>query len=148
MVRLRYGLYFLTPQRHFDGAIAQYRLALETDPLSMMAHFGLASVLYCQRRFDDSIEQAARAVEIFPDYWLAHLAIGLAQAQKGSLQQSIASLEKAVHLSPSFALSTGFLAASYVRSGNAAHAKKLMNEFHERCSKQYVSPACFAVHAR
>ena len=28
MVRLRYGLYFLTPQRHFDGAIAQYRLAL------------------------------------------------------------------------------------------------------------------------
>jgi len=146
LVRLRYGLYFLTPQRRFDEAIAQYRLALETDPLSMMAHFGLASVLYCQRRFDDSIEQAARAVDIFPDYWLAHLAIGLAQVQKGALPQSIASLEKAVKLSPSFALSTGFLAASYVRSGNAAHAKKLMDEFHERSAHQYVSPACFAIY--
>jgi Tfp pilus assembly protein PilF len=146
LVRLRYGLYFLTPQRRFDEAVAQYRLALEIDPLSMMAHFGLASVLYCQRRYDDSIEQAARAVEIFPDYWLAHLAIGLALAQKGSLQQSIASLEKAVQLSPSFTLATGFLAASYVRSGDAGHAEKLMEQVTERSLKHYVSSACFGIY--
>jgi len=33
LVRVRYALYFLTPLRRFEEAAAQYRRALETDPL-------------------------------------------------------------------------------------------------------------------
>jgi eukaryotic-like serine/threonine-protein kinase len=146
LVRVRYALYFLTPLRRFEEAVAQYQRALETDPLSMMVHFGLAFALYCERRYDDAIEHAARAVDLYPDYWLVHFGMGLALSQKGSLQQSIASLETTLRLSPSFTLATGFLAASYARSGNLGHAAKLMNEVRERSSKHYVSPACFGIY--
>jgi tetratricopeptide (TPR) repeat protein len=124
----------------------QYQRALETDPLSMMVHFGLSFALYCQRRYDDAIEHAAKAVALYPDYWLVHFAMGLALSQKGSIQQSIASLETTRRLSPSFSLATGFLAASYARSGNPVHAEKMMEEVMERSSRHYVSPACFGVY--
>lgn len=146
LVRLRYALYFLTPQRRFDEAVAQYRRALETDPLSMMVHFGLAFAFYCQREYDAAIEHAGTAVNIYPDYWLVHFALGLALFQKTSFQQAIASLEKAVQLSPSFTLATGFLAAACSRSGDLSRAEKLMEEIKERSANQYVSPACFAVY--
>jgi eukaryotic-like serine/threonine-protein kinase len=146
LVRLRYALYFLTPLHRFQEAVAQYQRALETDPLSMMVHFGLAFAFYCERRYDEAIEHAARAVDLYPDYWLVHFGMGLAQSQKGLLKQSIASLEKTVQLSPSFTLATGFLAASYARSGDSGRAGKLMEEIRERSLKHYVSPACFGIY--
>ena len=146
LVRVRFALYFLTPMRRFEEAVAQYRRALETDPLAMMVHFGLAHALYCGRRYDEAIEHAARAVDLYPDYWLVHFGMGLAQSQKGLFQQSIASLEKTVHLSPSFSLATAFLAASCARSGDQDHAEKLMEELRQRSSQHYVSPFCFAVY--
>lgn len=146
LVRVRYALYFLTPLRRFEEAVAQYQLALETDPLSMMVHFGLAFALYCQRRYDDAIKHAARAVDLYPDYWLVHFAMGLALSHSGYVRQAIASLEAAVQRSPSFTLATGFLAASYVRSGEGERAEKLMEEIRLRSSGRYVSPACFSVY--
>ena len=124
LVHVRYALYFLTPLRRFKEAVAQYERALETDPLSMMVHFGLAFALYCERRYDEAIEHAALAVDLYPDYWLVHFGLGLAHAQKGSMQQSITSLETTVRLSPSFTLATGFLAASYARSGDLGARRK------------------------
>lgn len=146
LVRVRYALYFLIPLRRFEEAEAQYQRALETDPLSMMVHFGLAFALYCEHRYGEAIEYAAKAVDLYPDYWLVHFVMGLALSQKGSLPQSITSLETAVRLAPSFTLAAGFLAASYARSGSASRAERLMDEVMERRSVQYVSPACFAVY--
>ncbi len=146
LTRLRYGLYFLTPLRRFDEAVEQYKRALETDPLSMMAHFGMAFAFYCQRRYDAAIEHAAKAVEIYPEYWLVHLVMGMTLSQKGLHEQAIASLEKTVQLSPSFALAAGFLAAAYLRAGMKERAEKLMDRVRERGSRQFVSPTCFGVY--
>lgn len=146
LARLRCGLYFLTPQQRFDEAVVQYKRALETDPLSMMAHFGLAFVWYCKRQYDDAIEHAARAADLYPEYWLVHLAMGMALSQKGELQKSIASLEKTVQLSPSFTLASGFLAAAYARFGSTEKAERLIEELRQRSSKQYVSPTGFAIY--
>jgi serine/threonine-protein kinase len=146
LVRVRYALYFLTPLHRFEEAVTQYELALETDPLSMMVHFGLAFALYSQGRYDQAVENAARAVDLYPDYWLVHFAMGLALSQKGSVSQSIASLEATVKLAPSFTVATGFLAASYARSGDPGRAEKLMREVQERSMMQYVSPAGFAIY--
>src|SRR5260370_1542288 len=106
----------------------------------------MAFALYCKQQYGDAIEHAGTAIDLYPDYWLVHFAMGLALSQKGHLQQSIASLEATLRLSPSFTLATGFLAASYVRSGNPGHAEKLIEEVMERSSKHYVSPICFAVY--
>jgi serine/threonine protein kinase/Tfp pilus assembly protein PilF len=146
LVRVRYALYYLTPLRRFEEAVAQYRRALEIDPLSSMVHFGLAFALYCARQYDDAIEYAIRAVELYPDYWLGHFALGVSLAQTGASQQAIASLETTIRLSPSFTLAAGFLAVEYVRSGDLRKAEKLMEEIMERSAKQYVSPACFGIY--
>src|ERR1700733_1958468 len=146
LVRVRYALYFLTPLRRFQEAVVQYQRALETDPLSMMVHFGLAFAFYCDRRYDEAIGHAARAVDLYPDYWLVHFGMALALSPKGSLQQAIGSLETTLRLSPSFALASCFLAASYARSGNPGHAAKLMEGVTQRSSTHYVSPVCFAVY--
>jgi eukaryotic-like serine/threonine-protein kinase len=146
LVRVRYALYFLTPQGRFEQAVEQYQRALETDPLSMMVHFGLAFALYCERQYDRAIEHAARAVDLYPDYWLVHFVMGLSLSQKGSLHESIASLETTVRLSPSFTLAAGFLAAAYARTGQQGDAEKLMEDVQVRRSRCFVSPACFAVY--
>jgi serine/threonine protein kinase/Tfp pilus assembly protein PilF len=146
LVRLRCGLYFLTPLRRYGEAMVQYQRALETDPLSMMAHFGLAFVLYCRRQYDQAIEHAARAVDLYPEYWLVHLAMGLALSQKGTPREAIVSLAKTVQLSPSFSLASGFLAAAYARSGDVGRAEKVIEEMRERSSRQYVSSTGFAVY--
>jgi tetratricopeptide (TPR) repeat protein len=143
---VRYALYFLTPLRRFKEAVEEYQRALETDPLSMMVHFGLAFAFYCEGRYDEAIHHAASAVDLYPNYWLVHFGLGLALAQKGSFEEAKASLETSLRLSPSFTLATGFLAAAYARSGDLNHAEKLMDEVRERSLKQYVSPACFGVY--
>jgi serine/threonine protein kinase/Tfp pilus assembly protein PilF len=146
LVRVRYGLYFLIPLRRYKEAATEFQRALETDPLAMMVHFGLAFTPYCERQYDRAIEHATRALYLSADYWLVHFAMGLALSQKAYLQQSIASLEAALRLSPSFTLATGFLAASYTRLGNPGHAEKLMEELREKSANHFVSPACFAVY--
>jgi eukaryotic-like serine/threonine-protein kinase len=146
LVGLRYGLYFLTPLRRFEEAEEQYKRALETDPLSMMAHFGLAFAYYCQKRYDVAVEHAARAVEIYPDYWLVHLVMGMTLSQKGEIHQAIVSLERTVQLSPFFTPAAGFLAAAYFRVGMKERAEEIMAEVAEKSRKQFVSPVCFAIY--
>ena len=146
LVRVRYALYFLTPLRRFPEAAAQYQRALETDPLAMMVHFGLAFTPYCERQYELSIEQATKALDLSSEYWLVHFALGLALSQTERLQQSIGSLEMALRLSPSFTLATAFLAAAYVRLGNRPYAEKLMDGVKERSLNHFVSPACFGVY--
>jgi serine/threonine protein kinase/tetratricopeptide (TPR) repeat protein len=146
LVRVRYALYFLTPLGRFQEAVAQFQRALETDPLSMMVHFGLSFALYCDRRYDEAIAHAARAVDLYPDYWLVHFGMGLALAQKGLLREAAASLETTLQLSPAFSLAAGFLAALYARSGDPDRAEKLIERVMASSPARYVSPACFAVY--
>jgi serine/threonine-protein kinase len=146
LVRVRYALYFLTPLRRFDEALEQYKLALETDPLSMMVHFGLGFALYCQQRYDEAIDHAGKTLELFPEYWLLHFLMGMAHAQKGSFESAIASLEENLRLSPTFTLAAGFLAAAYSRTGMSDQAEKVMDDLTKRDSHQHVSPACRGIY--
>jgi tetratricopeptide (TPR) repeat protein len=146
LVHVRYALYFLTPLGRYKEAEEEYRRALETDPLSMMVHFGLAFALYCQHKFDSAIRHATKSVEIYPDYWLVHFALGLALSQKGALQQAISSLETTVKLAPAFTLAAGYLAAAYARADKREQAENLIAEIKETGTKRFVSPASFSVY--
>jgi serine/threonine protein kinase len=146
LVRVRYALYFLTPLKRFEEALEQYKRALETDPLSMMVHFGVGFALYCQRRLEEAIEYAAKILELFPEYWLLQFLMGMALSQKGMLQEAAASLEAILRLAPTFTLATGFLGAAFSRLGKPDHAESLMKELAKRKSEQHVSPACFSIY--
>jgi serine/threonine-protein kinase len=146
LVRVRYALYLLTPLQRFEEALEQYKRALETDPLSMMVHFGLGFTLYCQRRFEEAIEHAAKTLDLFPQYWLLYFLMGMALSQKGMWQEATASLEANLHLAPTFTLATGFLAAALSRLGEPDHAESLIKGLANRKPKQHVSPACLGIY--
>jgi serine/threonine protein kinase/Tfp pilus assembly protein PilF len=146
LVRVRYALYFLTPLQRFEEALEQYKRALETDPLSMMVHFGLGFALYSQRRFEEAMEHAAKTLDLFPHYWLLQFLMGMALSQKGMWQEATASLEANLHLAPTFTLATGFLAAAFSRLGKPDHAESLIKELANRKPEQHVSPACLGIY--
>jgi serine/threonine protein kinase/Tfp pilus assembly protein PilF len=146
LVRVRYALYFLTPLQRFEEALEQYKRALETDPLSMMVHFGLGFALYCQRRFEEAIEHATKTLDLFPQHWLLQFLMGMALSQKGMWQESAASLEANLRQVPTFTLATGFLAAAFYRLGKPDHAESLIKELVNRNPKQHVSPACLGIY--
>ena len=78
----------------------QSRLALETDPLSMLLHFGMALSMYYAKQYRETIEYARRALEIDANYYLIWFVMGLAQLRAGFAQEAITSLKRVVELAP------------------------------------------------
>jgi tetratricopeptide (TPR) repeat protein len=84
LVRHRFALYYLVPRGRIPAAMEQSRLALETDPLSMILHFGVATSMYLAKHYRESIEQARRALEIDSNSYLLWGAMGVAQLGSGA----------------------------------------------------------------
>jgi TolB-like protein/Tfp pilus assembly protein PilF len=135
---------YMSIQARHDEAIAEYKLALELDPVSCMyiGFFGL--ILYRARRYDEAIAQCQKALEINPNYANALWFQALSLEQKGQLTESIANLEKAVSLGvgvPCRAL----LARAYSLVGERAKAEDILEELKRLSQQQYVSPFDMAV---
>jgi serine/threonine protein kinase/tetratricopeptide (TPR) repeat protein len=124
MARFRYAQYYLLPLGRFTDAVEQSRLALETDPLSMPAHFGMAWSICCAKQYRETIEYARRALEIDPNFYLLWLTMGFAQLDAGFTQEAITSLKRVVELAPWYNIGVGSLAAAYYQAGD-----------HERCQE-------------
>jgi eukaryotic-like serine/threonine-protein kinase len=118
LVRHRFALYYLVPRGRIPDAVEQSRLALETDPLSMVLHFGVATSMYLAKQYRESIEQARRALEIDSNSYLLWGVMGVAQLGSGATQEAIASLERAAELAPWYKIGIGSLAAAYHLAGD------------------------------
>jgi TolB-like protein/Tfp pilus assembly protein PilF len=135
---------YMSIQGRHDEAIAEYKLALELDPISCMyiGFFGL--ILYRARRYDEAIAQCQRALEINPNYPNALWFLALSLEQNGQLTESIANFEKAVSLGvgvPCRAL----LARAYALAGERMKAESILEELKTLSQQQYVSPFDIAV---
>jgi TolB-like protein/Tfp pilus assembly protein PilF len=133
MLRFRYALYYLLPQRRVPDAMAQFRLALETDPISMLLHHGMALSMYYAKQYREAIEYARRALEIDANHYLIWSVIGTAQLHAGFTQDAIASLKRVVELAPWYSMGVESLAAAYYQAGDRARSQELrLAESHGR----------------
>ena len=82
-VRMRYALCYLLPLGRVAEAIEQSRLALETDPLSMILHGGMAWSMYAAKQYLETLEYARKALEIDANFYLIWSVMGLAQLHAG-----------------------------------------------------------------
>jgi TolB-like protein/Tfp pilus assembly protein PilF len=135
---------YMSIQDRHDEAIAEYRLALELDPISCVyiGFFGL--ILYRARRYDEAIAQCQRALEINPNYPNALWFLALSLEQKGQLTESIANLEKAVSLGVGVSC-RALLARAYALAGERMKAESILEELKTLSQQQYVSPFDIAV---
>jgi serine/threonine-protein kinase len=100
MARFRYGHFCLLPLGRISEATVQSRLAIESDPLCMLIHFGVAWCLYSAKLYVEAIEYSRTALEIDPAYWPVLLAMGTAQIHVGLVREAAATLERVVELVP------------------------------------------------
>jgi len=124
LVRFRYAYFYLLPLGRIHDAMEQSGLALDTDPLYMPLHFGMAWPLYAARRYRETIEYARRALEIDANFYMMWNVMGLAQLAAGLTQEAIVSLKRCVELAPWFQTGIGLLAAAWYRVGDREHSEE------------------------
>jgi len=124
-VRFRYARFHLLPLGRFADAMEQCRLALETDPLSMILHTGMAISLYYARQYREAIEYARRSLEIDANYYLIWYAIGRCQLGAGFPKDAIARFKRVVDLAPWYFEGAWFLATAYLQAGDRERSQEL-----------------------
>lgn len=135
---------YMSIQARHDEAIAEFKLALELDPISFVqvAFFGM--ILHRARRYDESIAQCKKALEINPHYPNAFWFLALSLEQTGQLAESIAQLEKAVSLSGGSHF-RALLGRAHALAGERNKAQNILDELETLSGQQYVSPFDIAV---
>jgi hypothetical protein len=83
-----------------EGAIAQYRTALELQPDLAQAHFNLGNALKTLDRFPEARACYERALEIDPEFALACNNLGVVLLEKNSLDEAIALFRRAIAINP------------------------------------------------
>ena len=141
--RIHLADYMSIRARH-EEAIAQYKLALELDPISCMyvGFFGL--ILQRARRYEESIEQCHRALDLDPNYPNALWFLALSLEQVGRLEEATARLERAVSISPA-PYFRALLARAYALAGERLNAESILGELKELSQQAYVSPFDIAI---
>jgi serine/threonine-protein kinase len=120
-----YAVYYLLPLGRVPEAMERSQLALESDPLSMLLHFGMAWCMYCARRYSESIECAQRSFEIDPNYYMNWLTMGLAQLGARKREEAIASIQRVTELAPWWSAGWGYLAAACYLANDRERSQQL-----------------------
>ena len=89
----RYGL-LLQDLGRFEEAHVAYRHALEIDPLSPVANFQTAQVLFFERKFEESETQAKKNIELDANFWYARLQLFYCYRMKRDYAAAVEELAK------------------------------------------------------
>ncbi len=122
----------------FPEAIAQMKIALELDPLSLAINTGLGHVLYLARDYDLAIDQYKKAVNLDPNFLQAHLWFGRPYLQKGMYPEALAEVSEAVRLSGENTMALAVLGHVLASIGKKSDAEDLLKKLRGRATKQYV----------
>ncbi len=139
-----YSEYLSAMGRH-DQAIAESKLALELNPLSLRTNAALGWTLFVARQYDRAIEQEQKTIELEPNFIKSHRRLGLIYEQKRMYPEAIAEFEKVKELShgEGGALALGHV---YAVAGRRDEASKILDELRRKKSQgEYVSPYWFAM---
>ena len=145
MVRYRYAGYYLIPLGRVQEAIAECRLALETDPLSMPVHNFMVISLIQARHYREAIEHARRALEIDSTFYLLWSNLGWNQLHAGFPQEAMASCKRTVALAPWFSYGEWHLAAAYHLAGNHERSQELVRKLAALHGRTAGAAMCYVV---
>jgi serine/threonine protein kinase/Tfp pilus assembly protein PilF len=122
--RFSYAMHYLLPWGRVPEAMEQCRLGLETDPLSMLLHWGMVRCMHAAKRFREAIECARKALEIDPNFYQVWIVMGFAQLQAGLPQEAITSFKIAMELAPWIYTSAWSMAAAYYQAGDRERSQE------------------------
>ncbi len=92
--------YALLEQHHFNAAIAEFNLALQSNPNDAEALLDRGTCVMFLGRWDPAIADFEAAIKLKPDYAAAWGCRGLAHGRAGMFAASLADFEQMVKLTP------------------------------------------------
>jgi Flp pilus assembly protein TadD/mono/diheme cytochrome c family protein len=113
---------------HLDQAIANYRLALETEPRSAGARNSLGAALFQDNDLPDAITEFKRVLEIDPGYLNAHYNLARALAASGDLDAAASEFNAFLKLSPNDSGAQAALGLVYAKQHRYADALPCFRE--------------------
>jgi Tfp pilus assembly protein PilF len=123
-----------------DEAIAEIKLTLEFDPLSINENATLGIAFFLARQYDRAIEQEAKTLELDPNFAPAYYFRGIAYSKKSMYREGMAEFEKCVEVAPVNPGALTGLGYGYAVTGRRADAQKVLDKLNELSKHEYVSP--------
>jgi len=124
-------------------AEAEVAKSLELDT-SVNSALTEAAVYYHLRDFDRLVETSRRDIALNPNEWFEHFYLGVGYEGTGKQLEAISEYQKAVELSGGDEDATAELAHAYAGVGRRAETQKILRDFEQKSTKQYVSPYLIA----
>jgi adenylate cyclase len=135
-----------TSLERYDDALREVRRARELDPILMPTD--VATTLLRAGRIEEALDEARRSVQDEPGLPRCHSILGWALIFHGETAAGIASLEQAVAISPGTTLFLSQLGQACARTGDVKRARIILQQLHDRSTREFVSPYHFAyIHA-
>ncbi len=132
--------WFLSIARRHEKSIAEMRLALELDPLSILPAICLGEVLMQARQCDAAIEQCRRVIALDSTIWAPYTFMGMAYQQKGQNGEAVEALEKGAELAERDTFAIAALGNALGIVGRTGEAREILEELKARREKAYLSP--------
>jgi serine/threonine-protein kinase len=119
---------FLAARSRLDAALAEMRVALELDPLSLVVQTGIGRILHFARRFDEAIAQYEHVLETNPSFGQAYLDLALTRLATGEIAAARACLDRAEHLTGRVSTILVVRGACAAREGRVDEARSILAE--------------------
>ncbi len=110
-----------------NEAVAEVKLARQTDPLSAIINTDVAEVLYWARRYDEALLQARATIEMDPNFVHAHRVRERIYDEKHMFPEAIAEGERAVALTGEDTWMLLDLARTYALAGKKPEMQSCLN---------------------
>jgi len=113
----------LQARNDLEGAIAEYRTAVQLRPADAVANNALGAALVAGSHEDEGVQYLQAALKARPDYFDAHYNLGLALAAQNQFDKAAAELQAAHQLQPLDAAVEANLGTALAELGRLAEAK-------------------------
>jgi TolB-like protein len=124
----------------FEESLAEARLAVQLDPLSVIVRWATSHYFFLARRYDEALDHARAAIEIDPNLPMTRMIMGIVMELHGDYKLAIAEFQEAVRLSGDAPLQLALLAGAYGRAGQHENGHRALSDLHKLGSQSYVMP--------
>jgi serine/threonine-protein kinase len=141
--RLHYN-FFLAGMGRQAESIANAKLSVELDPLSLLASAAAARPYYNARQYAEAVAQAQRTLAMDSTFSRAHFWLGMSYEQLGRREDAIRELERTIAQAGRIPVYLSALGHAYAISGRKAEALGVIEELERRSRSTYISPVDIA----
>jgi len=124
--------------RRFAEAEREWHVALELEPLSLIINAGIGWHHYFAREFEQAVAALQRTLELDPTFVPGNVWLGQALAELGRFEAAIAALQEAVRSSQESPSTVAGLARGYALAGDAAMARRLLEQLLQLEGRRYL----------